>query len=66
MELMRKLRDEGKFQNSMLAEIERDELLTKMTEQVNEIQNDLEVRIRYKVYLNSWLLEENLGRFRRG
>ena len=47
MELMRKLRDEGKFQNSMLAEIERDELLTKMTEQVNEIQNDLEVRIRY-------------------
>ena len=66
MELMRKLRDEGKFQNSMLAEIERDELLAKMTEQVNEIQNDLEVRIRYKVYLNSWLLEENLGRFRRG
>ena len=53
MELMRKLRDEGKFQNSMLPEIERDELLTKMTEQVNEIQNDLEVRIRYKVYPNA-------------
>ena len=44
MELMRKLRDEGKFKNSMLSEIERDELLAKMTEQVGEIQDDLEVR----------------------
>ena len=44
MELMRKLRDEGKFKNSMLAEIERDELLAKMTEQIDEIQDDLEVR----------------------
>ena len=44
MGLMRKMRDEGKFKNSMLAEIERDELLAKMTQQVDEIQDDLEVR----------------------
>ena len=45
MDLMRKLRDEGKFKNSMLAEIERDEMMEKMKEQVDEIQADLEVRI---------------------
>ena len=44
MELMRKMRDKGKFKNSMLAEIERDELLAKMTKQVEEIQDDLEVK----------------------
>ena len=44
MDLMRKLRDEGKFKNSMLAEIERDEMMEKMNEQVDEIQADLEVR----------------------
>ena len=44
MKLMRKLRDEGKFKNSMLAEIERDEMMEKMKEQVDEIQTDLEVR----------------------
>ena len=44
MELMRKMRDKGKFKNSMLAEIERDELLAKMTQQVDEIQDDLEVK----------------------
>ena len=44
MELMRKMRDNGKFKNSMLAEIERDELLAKMTQQVEEIQDDLEVK----------------------
>ena len=42
---MRKLRDEGKFKNSMLAEIERDEMMEKMKQQVDEIQSDLEVRI---------------------
>ena len=34
MDLMRKLRDEGKFKNSMLAEIERDEMMEKMKEQI--------------------------------
>ena len=41
---MRDMRDKGKFDNSMLAEIERDDLLAKMTQQVDEIQDDLHVR----------------------
>ena len=45
MGLMRKMRDERKFKNPMLAEIEQDELLVKMAQQVDEIQDDLEVRI---------------------
>ena len=52
MDLMRKLRDEGKFKNSMLAEIERDEMMEKMKEQVDEIQADLEVRTSYIKNLN--------------
>ena len=44
MELMRKMRDEGKFQNSMLAEIEQDELIAKMSEQADEIREDLGVK----------------------
>ena len=48
MELMRKMRDNGKFKNSMLAEIERDELLAKMTQRVEEIQDDLEVKKPYQ------------------
>ena len=46
MELMRKMRDKGKFKNSMLAE--RDELLAKMTQRVEEIQDDLEVKKSYQ------------------
>ena len=45
MEMMRKMRDKGKFKNSTLAEIERNELLAKMTQQVDEIQDDLEKKI---------------------
>ena len=52
MKLMRKLRDEGKFKNSMLAEIERDEMMEKMKEQVEEIQSDLEVRILPNININ--------------
>ena len=52
MKLMRKLRDEGKFKNSMLAEIERDEMMEKMKEQVDEIQSDLEVRILPNINTN--------------
>ena len=45
MEMMRKMRDKGKFKNSTLAEIERNEFLAKMTQQVDEIQDDLEKKI---------------------
>ena len=56
MKLMRKLRDEGKFKNSMLAEIERDEMMEKMKGQVDEIQSDLEVRIFPNINMNLFSL----------
>ena len=60
MELMRKLRDEGKFKNSMLAEIERDRMMAKMKEQVDEIQADLEVRISPNKTMKIFLLYKEI------
>ena len=43
MNLMRKLRDQGHFKNSMLAEIEEDERLDKINNDLDVMQENLEV-----------------------
>ena len=59
MNLMRKLRDEGHFRNSMLAEIEEDEL-DKIIKDVDVIQKDLKVVLKLTWFSLTTLFQEKI------